>query len=106
MNEYAWSEVALTQNIAVYVPVNGSLPTTLLANATAALSPSVFVLWRPSKLSVNVVPGRFGTCVMRQYCSSSLARPPVDDHVRPTLSNPPVVVEPAPAFCVRIAIFR
>src|SRR6266581_4686082 len=106
MSEYGWSEVALAQNTVVYVPVIGSFPTTLLANATAKLSPSEFVLWRPSKLSVNVVPGRFGTCVMRQYCSSSLARPPVDDHVSPTLSKPPVVVEPLPTFCVRMAILR
>src|SRR3989442_10883505 len=106
MNEYVWSDVAFTQTIVVYVPVVGSLPTTFVAYANTKLSPSVFAVCRAKSEYVNVVPGRLGTCVMRQYCSSSLERPPVEDHVRATLSKPPVVVDPLPAFTVRTATFR
>src|SRR5216117_3415723 len=98
MNEYDWSDVALTHNMVVYVPVVGSLHTTL--------SPSVFALCLASREYVKVVPGRLGTWVIRQYCCCSLARPPVDDQVRPTLSKPPDVVVPPAAFWVRTATFR
>src|SRR5947209_19367367 len=106
MNEYDWSEVALTQNIVVYVPVVGSLLTTFVEYVNTKLSPSVFVLCLASREYVKVVPGRLGTWVMREYCCCSLARPPVDDQVRPTLSSPPDVVDPPAAFCVPTATFR
>src|SRR5437899_8601132 len=106
MNEYDWSEVAFTQNIVVYVPVVGSLLTTFVEYANTKLSPSVLAVCRARREYVKVVPGRLGTWVMRQYCSCSLASPPVDDHVRATLSKPPVVADPLPASWVRTAILR
>src|SRR5207245_3025889 len=92
MNEYVWSDVAFTQTIVVYVPVVGSLPATFVAYANTKLSPSVFAECRATMFKVNVVPGRPGSVVIRQQCSSSLASPPVDDQLRATLSNPPVAV--------------
>src|SRR5437773_11050108 len=96
MNEYDWSDVALTHNMVVYVPVVGSLLTTFVEYANTKLSPSGFALCLASREYVKVVPGRPGTWVIRQYCCCSPGRPPADDQVRPTSPTPrDVAVLPA-----------
>src|SRR5436309_9284135 len=82
MNEYDWSEVALTHDMVVYVPVVGALLTTFVEYASTKLSPSVFALCLASGAYVKGVPGRLGSRVIRQSCCCSLARVPADEHLR------------------------